>query len=61
MIMASGMHAEASEMVLSSLPPELSETEKRVQLFLRFYEHDFTESKRDKIIAWIRGKGDAKL
>jgi hypothetical protein len=44
----------ARTMVLASLPPDLDETETRVQLFLRFYGNDFSAEKREAIIASLR-------
>jgi len=39
--MASRMHESARSMVLASLPSSLTAAERRQQLFLRFYSHDF--------------------
>ena len=44
----------ARRFVLASLPPDLDETERRVQLFLRYYTNDFSPEQREKIIASIR-------
>lgn len=51
----------ARRIVLSSLPDHLSETERRVQYFLRLYEQDFTPEKRDNIIARIRRDGESPV
>jgi hypothetical protein len=52
--MGSSLYDTAREIVLSSLPENMSETEKKVQLFLRFYENDFTKEQLEKIIKRIR-------
>jgi len=44
----------ARRLVLASLPPDLDETERRVQLFLRYYKNGFSPEQREKIIASIR-------
>ncbi len=44
----------ARRLVLASLPPDLDETERRVALFLRYYNNDFSPEQREKIIASIR-------
>ncbi|MFN3561242.1 MAG: hypothetical protein ACK4XY_08655 [Chloroherpetonaceae bacterium] len=49
----------ARKLVLASLPPDLDETERRVQLFLRYYKNDFTPSQQEKIIASLRQYGKA--
>ena len=54
MLMGARMFETAKQLVLASLPPELPEQEKRVQLFLRFYGPDFSPDKRDEIIQHLR-------
>ncbi len=49
-MIAASMYDTAREIVLSSLPPNLTEKEKRVQLFLRFYGHEFSAEEKEKII-----------
>lgn len=49
--------ALARTFVLASLPPDLDETETRVQLFLRYYKNDFSPEQREKIIASLRAFG----
>ncbi len=44
----------ARRLVLASLPPDLDETERRVALFLRYYNNDFSPEQREKIVASIR-------
>lgn len=53
MIMGSRMFDACREMVLASLPEELSEDEIRVRLFLRFYGNDFNEETREKIVGYL--------
>lgn len=48
------MYDTARAIVLSSLPKDLSTEERAVQLFLRFYEHDFSSKEREKIVGAIR-------
>ncbi len=47
--MGSDMHAAAKQIVLSSLPKNLSAGERMRQLFLRFYENDFDAATAKKI------------
>ena len=59
--MASSMFASAREVVLSSIRqkhPDISPTEERVQLFLRFYEADLTPAQVERYVAAIRAGGD---
>lgn len=48
------MYDTARAIVLSSLPQDLSTEDRAVQLFLRFYEHDFSSEEREKIVEAIR-------
>ena len=48
------MYDTARAIVLSSLPQDLTSEERAVQLFLRFYEHDFSSEEREKIVGAIR-------
>jgi hypothetical protein len=52
--MAVSMSQTARAIVRSSLPPELTEAEQRVQLFLRLYGEDFSRTERERIIERIR-------
>ena len=52
-MIAASMYDTAREIVLSSLPPNLTEKEKRVQLFLRFYGHEFSAEEKEKIISHL--------
>ena len=56
-LIANSMFETARKIVLSSFPEDLSEVEKKVMLFLRFYGNDFNEEEKQKIIAWIRKSG----
>lgn len=42
--------------IMSSLPKNLSETEKKQQLFLRLYGNDFDDETKNKILKWITKK-----
>ena len=53
MLMGFEMHESAREIVLASLPGEMSEEERRRQLFLRFYSRDFDRAEREKIADMI--------
>jgi len=53
-LMGISMFETAREIVLSSLPKDLSVTERNVKFFLRFYENDFDKETLEKVIAWIR-------
>jgi hypothetical protein len=53
-IMGIGMCEAARAMVLASLPKDLSESEIRVQLFLRYYGNDFDDKTRERIIEHLR-------
>ena len=48
------MYDTARAIVLSSLPQDLTSEERTVQLFLRFYEHDFSSEEKEKIVEAIR-------
>lgn len=52
-MIAASMYDTAREIVLSSLSPILTEKEKRVQLFLRFYGHEFSAEEKEKIISHL--------
>jgi hypothetical protein len=53
LIMACDMFDTAKEIVLSSLPPGLSPTERAVQFFLRMYGNDFDKVNKNKIVNYI--------
>jgi hypothetical protein len=58
--MASSMSATARTLVLASAltrDPGASEAELRRTLFLRFYGDDFTPRDRERILAWLAGRG----
>jgi hypothetical protein len=48
------MFETAKKIVIASLPEDLSESEFKEKIFLRFYENDFSKNELDKIIEWIR-------
>jgi len=50
----SSMFETAKKIAEYSLPKGLSESEKKIQLFLRFYGHEFSELEKNKIIARIK-------
>ena len=51
--MASQMFDASREIVLASLPKGLSNKEKRVKLFLRFYKDDFDNKRLESIIKYL--------
>jgi hypothetical protein len=52
----SSMFESAKKIVESSLPKELAPVEKKIQMFLRFYGHEFSEVEKNKIINRLRSK-----
>ncbi|MEA3499395.1 MAG: hypothetical protein U9R41_00015 [Candidatus Marinimicrobia bacterium] len=48
-IMASKMEESAREMVLASLTDNISEKEKKIELFLRYYKEDFSNEELARI------------
>lgn len=52
----SSMFESAKKIVESSLPKELAPVEKKIQMFLRFYGHEFSELEKNKIINRLRSK-----
>jgi len=50
LLIALSMFETARELVIASFPKELSEKERRRELFLRFYGNDFSWSEKEKII-----------
>lgn len=50
LLMALSMFETARELVIASLPKDISESELRKELFLRFYGNDFDEDQKIKII-----------
>jgi hypothetical protein len=48
------MFESAKKIVIASFPKDLSRTEFKEKLFLRFYENDFSKEELEKIIEWIR-------
>ena len=53
LLIALSMFETARELVIASLPEELSEKERRKELFLRFYGNDFDQEEKEKIIKSI--------
>lgn len=51
LLIALKMFETAREIVISSLPENLSEEELRKELFLRFYGNDFDEIVKEKILS----------
>ena len=52
----SSMFESAKKIVEYSLPKELSQLEKKIQMFLRFYGHEFSETEKNKIITRLSNK-----
>ena len=52
--MCFSMNQSARAIVWSTLPEDLSATERRVRFFLRLYGNDFSEEEKENIIARIR-------
>lgn len=50
LLMALSMFETARALVIASLPKDISESELRKELFLRFYGNDFDEDEKKKII-----------
>lgn len=50
LLIALSMFETARELVISSLPNNLSERELRKALFLRFYVNDFSVNEKEKIL-----------
>jgi hypothetical protein len=51
LLIALSMFETARELVISSLPKNLSERELRKALFLRFYGNDFSINEKEKILS----------
>jgi len=51
LLIALSMFETARELVISSLPNNLSDKELRKELFLRFYGNDFTVNEKEKILS----------
>ena len=51
LLIALSMFETARELVISSVPKNLSERELRKVLFLRFYENDFSREEKEKILS----------
>lgn len=56
----SSMFESAKKIAEYSLPKDLSELEKKIQLFRRFYGHEFSEAEKKKIIARLKLKECSK-
>lgn len=50
LLMALSMFETAREMIIASLPKDISESELRKELFLRFYGNDFDDEEKARII-----------
>jgi len=50
LLIALSMFETARELVISSLPKNLSDRDLRKELFLRFYGNDFTVNEKEKIL-----------
>jgi len=50
LLIALSMFETARELVISSLPNNLSDKELRKELFLRFYGNDFSITEKEKIL-----------
>ena len=50
LLIALSMFETAREIVISSLPQNLSKKELRRELFLRFYGNDFSDSEKNRIL-----------
>ena len=50
LLIALSMFETARELVISSLPNNLSDKELRKELFLRFYGNDFSINEKEKIL-----------
>ncbi|OGU70310.1 MAG: hypothetical protein A2V93_11430 [Ignavibacteria bacterium RBG_16_34_14] len=50
LLMGLEMFETARKIVLSSFPENLPENEIRKRLFLRFYENDFSDEEKEKIL-----------
>lgn len=50
LLMALSMFETARELVIASLPKDISESELRKELFLRFYGNDFDDEEKARII-----------
>ncbi len=55
------MNETARQIVWSSIPADLPESERRVQFFLRYYKNDFTGKQRNEIIKKIRNNTQRKI
>jgi hypothetical protein len=53
LLIALSMFETAREIVISSLPNNLSDKELRKALFLRFYGNDFNRSEKEKILSHL--------
>ena len=53
LLIALSMFETARELVISSLPNNLSDKELRKELFLRFYGNDFSINEKEKILAGL--------
>ena len=60
MLMGSRMFDSCRDMVLASLPDNLSESEIKVAILIRFYGHDLEEKWLNEILEMIRKKGTGK-
>jgi len=54
LLIALKMFETARDIVLSSLPKNLSDNERRKELFLRFYGNEFDELTKEKILERLK-------
>jgi hypothetical protein len=57
LLIALKMFETARDIVLSSLPKNLSDNERRKELFLRFYGNEFDELTKEKILDKLKKTG----
>ena len=51
--MSAKMEETARKMVISSLPDNLNEDQKKVQIFMRYYKNDFSKQEINKIKKYL--------
>ena len=57
MKMGASMFDTAIKFIEASLPKNLSETERKKQIFLRLYKNDFKQDELNLILAWFDRMG----
>ena len=58
MKMGASMFDTVIKFIEASLPKDLSETEKKKQIFLRLYKNDFNQDELNLILAWFDRMGN---